>query len=278
MREIKAGLDDVKSANPNLVEHRGQARLRRLQAGARRRPVPTRTWTKARQDAPTLMRRRATLRIGMPRVLNMYSLAPLFTAYFESLGVPPGTSSSPTTPPRRSTARGRGAARSTRASRARSASRTSHNLLYVHHQKKPLDVHLLPDGRRAADAARRTRRRRARARPSRPRPRRSRRRSRRRATSSRSTGSPTWTASSISRTRSCSSSRCSTASRRCSGLSREENERACVEAWKALRGFDKELRDKRPRDVSTSSSATSASASSCSAGPTTTIPGSTTRS
>jgi predicted CoA-substrate-specific enzyme activase len=35
-----------------------------------------------------LLSNRHNLRIGMPRVLNLYSLAPFFTAYFESLGVP----------------------------------------------------------------------------------------------------------------------------------------------------------------------------------------------
>jgi predicted nucleotide-binding protein (sugar kinase/HSP70/actin superfamily) len=33
------------------------------------------------------MKKRATLRIGMPRVLNMYSHAPVFTGYFASLGI-----------------------------------------------------------------------------------------------------------------------------------------------------------------------------------------------
>ena len=33
--------------------------------------------------------RRADIRIGVPRVFNMYALAPLFSAYLESLGVPP---------------------------------------------------------------------------------------------------------------------------------------------------------------------------------------------
>ena len=42
---------------------------------------------KARAEARA---RRETLRIGMPRALNMYSLGPLFSAYFESLGVPAG--------------------------------------------------------------------------------------------------------------------------------------------------------------------------------------------
>ena len=34
------------------------------------------------------MNNRPNLRIGIPRVLNMYAYAPLFSAYLQSLGVP----------------------------------------------------------------------------------------------------------------------------------------------------------------------------------------------
>ena len=43
-----------------------------------------------RSAGAQMMQRRRTIRIGIPRVLGMYGYAPLFTAYFESLGVPPG--------------------------------------------------------------------------------------------------------------------------------------------------------------------------------------------
>ncbi len=47
----------------------------------------------ARGDAPLLSsdrkRTRSELRIGIPRVLNMYAHAPFFTAYFLELGIPP---------------------------------------------------------------------------------------------------------------------------------------------------------------------------------------------
>ena len=86
MREIKRGLDAVKKQNPDLAAYAATAAFRswepeRAPAGASRLP-----W---RRDAAreTARERRAELRIGLPRVLNMYSLAPLFTAYFESLGL-----------------------------------------------------------------------------------------------------------------------------------------------------------------------------------------------
>lgn len=41
-----------------------------------------------RSTADRLERRRTRIRIGMPRVLNMYSTAPFFRTYFEALGIP----------------------------------------------------------------------------------------------------------------------------------------------------------------------------------------------
>src|SRR6516162_1452028 len=52
-------------------------------------PIPRRAWTKAAKERVALMQIRSKLRIGIPRVLNIYTYAPLFNAYFESLGVQP---------------------------------------------------------------------------------------------------------------------------------------------------------------------------------------------
>lgn len=48
----------------------------------------TRETLAAQQQRIALMKKRETLRIGIPRVLNQYSQNPFFSAYFESLGVP----------------------------------------------------------------------------------------------------------------------------------------------------------------------------------------------
>lgn len=48
----------------------------------------TRETLAAQQQRIALMKKRATLRIGIPRVLNQYSQNPFFSAYFEALGVP----------------------------------------------------------------------------------------------------------------------------------------------------------------------------------------------
>ncbi len=90
MRGIKKGLDAVKKANLNFVEIAAKEVWNARKPGRVADPIPSRVWTRAARRRVELMRRRETLRIGMPRVLNMYVYAPFFSAYFESLGVSPG--------------------------------------------------------------------------------------------------------------------------------------------------------------------------------------------
>jgi predicted CoA-substrate-specific enzyme activase len=87
MRGIKAGIDSIKKANPNFVEIAARDVWRARNPERVADPVPTRAWTKATKHRVALIERRAQLRIGMPRVLNMYVYAPFFSAYFESLGL-----------------------------------------------------------------------------------------------------------------------------------------------------------------------------------------------
>jgi predicted CoA-substrate-specific enzyme activase len=90
MRGIKAGLDAVKKENPNFLEIAAKEVWNARKPQKVADPLPARAWTKAARRRLELMQRRETLRIGMPRVLNMYVYAPFFSAYFESLGVPGG--------------------------------------------------------------------------------------------------------------------------------------------------------------------------------------------
>ena len=87
MRGIKANLDAMKAANPNLVEMAAREvwRLRHPENVAD--PIPLRAWTATARRRIGLMKQRGQLRVGIPRVLNMYAYAPLFSAYLESLGV-----------------------------------------------------------------------------------------------------------------------------------------------------------------------------------------------
>ena len=55
-------------------------------------PLPTKGWagwSKGAKERRDQMEARKTFRIGIPRVLNIYTYAPLFNGYFESLGVQP---------------------------------------------------------------------------------------------------------------------------------------------------------------------------------------------
>ncbi len=87
MREIKAQLDATKAANPNLVEMAAREVWRSRHPESVADPIPTRAWSNAVRHRVALMKRRQQLRIGIPRVLNMYTYAPLFSSYLESLGV-----------------------------------------------------------------------------------------------------------------------------------------------------------------------------------------------
>jgi activator of 2-hydroxyglutaryl-CoA dehydratase/predicted nucleotide-binding protein (sugar kinase/HSP70/actin superfamily) len=87
MRGIKSGIDAVKKANPNFLEIASKEAFRPRTVERVADPAPQRLWTRAARDRASAMARRPALRIGMPRVLNMYTYAPFFNAYFQSLGV-----------------------------------------------------------------------------------------------------------------------------------------------------------------------------------------------
>jgi predicted CoA-substrate-specific enzyme activase len=89
MKDIKAGLDRLRDQHPNFVDMASKEVFRPTNAKNVADPIPARAWTQATKQRSALMRNRSKLRIGIPRVLNIYTYAPLFNAYFESLGVPP---------------------------------------------------------------------------------------------------------------------------------------------------------------------------------------------
>jgi predicted CoA-substrate-specific enzyme activase len=89
MKDIKAGLDQIREQHPNFVDMASKEVFRPTNARNVADPIPTRAWTKATKERVALMQKRGKLRIGIPRVLNIYTYAPLFNAYFESLGLQP---------------------------------------------------------------------------------------------------------------------------------------------------------------------------------------------
>jgi predicted CoA-substrate-specific enzyme activase len=89
MKDIKAGLDQIREQHPNFVDMACKEVFRSANAKNVADPIPTRAWTKATKERVALLQKRSKLRIGIPRVLNIYTYAPLFNAYFESLGLQP---------------------------------------------------------------------------------------------------------------------------------------------------------------------------------------------
>ncbi len=83
MRGIKKSIDETLKTTPNLVN----VAIKKLfkSFNPPKVPAPAGKFTpKKRLEA---FEKRSRLRIGIPRVLLMYSFAPLFSGYFESLGI-----------------------------------------------------------------------------------------------------------------------------------------------------------------------------------------------
>ncbi len=144
MRGIKAGLDKIKGENPNLVEVAAKAVFRTTGAPLVADPLPKFAFTAAQKKRLELMKKRATLKIGMPRVLNMYSQAPVFQGYFEALGLQPENLvwSDYTSEQLYKDGAKRGSIDPCFPSKV--AIPHVHNLLYVHHPKKKLDIVFFP--------------------------------------------------------------------------------------------------------------------------------------
>ena len=144
MRGIKADLDAIKKDNPNFVEIAAREVWHPRKPECVADPIPARAWTKKARRRAALIERRRRLRIGMPRVLNMYVHAPFFSGYFESLGVPAANLvySDFTSNDLYRQGAGRGAIDPCFPSKIAIAH--VHNLLFVKHAKKPLDVIFFP--------------------------------------------------------------------------------------------------------------------------------------
>jgi predicted CoA-substrate-specific enzyme activase len=144
MKVIKKGLDSVKGANPNFVELAAKAVWRSFNPPNLAEPPAKYAITRAQKQRNELLKKRSTLRIGIPRVLNQYSVNPIFSAYFESLGIPHQNLvySDYTTETLYKEGAKRGAIDPCFPSKV--GIPHVHNLLYVHHKKKPLDMIFFP--------------------------------------------------------------------------------------------------------------------------------------
>jgi predicted nucleotide-binding protein (sugar kinase/HSP70/actin superfamily) len=144
MRVIKKGLDAVKGSNPNLVEVAAKAAFKSFNPQNVADPQPRFALTKRQKARVELMKARDQVRIGMPRALNMYSQTPVFSAYFEALGVKPENLvySDFTSEHLYKEGAKRGAIDPCFPSKV--GIPHVHNLLFVHHKKKPLDIIFFP--------------------------------------------------------------------------------------------------------------------------------------
>src|SRR5580693_392446 len=88
MREIKKGMDSVKDANPNMAEVAAKMAFRSFKPATVADPLPRYALTARQKARAAAMKRRSAVRIGIPRILNQYTVNPMFSAYFEALGIP----------------------------------------------------------------------------------------------------------------------------------------------------------------------------------------------
>src|SRR5208282_2087359 len=144
MREIKKGLDAAKKENPNMVEVAAKAAFKSYAPKVIADPLPKYAVTAKQKKRVELMKKRASLRIGIPRILNMYTVNPIFSAYFEALGIPAENLiySDYTNEQLYKEGAKRGAIDPCFPSKV--GIPHVHNMLAVHHKKKPLDIIFCP--------------------------------------------------------------------------------------------------------------------------------------
>ncbi|MBV8570156.1 MAG: hypothetical protein JO319_06065 [Acidobacteriaceae bacterium] len=88
MKGIKADIDAKRDAYPNFVDIAAHEVFRMKTVQNVSDPLPTSwTWRKPVRERIEKMKRRAEIRIGIPRVLNIYTYAPVFNGYFQALGL-----------------------------------------------------------------------------------------------------------------------------------------------------------------------------------------------
>lgn len=144
MREIKKGLDARLKAAPNIVEKSAREVFKSFKPKKIADPPPRFAVTARQKRRAQQFEGRERLRIGIPRLLNQYSTNPLFSAYFESLGVRPQNLvySDFTTEDLYKEGAKRGSIDPCFPSKL--GIPHIHNLIFKKHEKKPLDIIFFP--------------------------------------------------------------------------------------------------------------------------------------
>ena len=144
MRNIKGNLDKIKAANPNFVEIAAKRAFKAQDVPLVADAPPKFQITSAQKKRAALLKNREKIRIGIPRVLNMYSQAPFFLGYFTSLGVNAQNVvfSDFTSEELYKEGAKRGSIDPCFPSKL--GIPHVHNLLFTHHKKRPLDIIFFP--------------------------------------------------------------------------------------------------------------------------------------
>lgn len=147
MKDIKADIDKIKQANPNFVDVAARDVFRHRKVEIVADPIPSAKGlfqSRSVKERIPLMERRKDFRIGIPRLLNTYTYAPFFNAYFASLGIAPENIiySDYTTPELYRAGANRGAIDPCYPSKIGIAH--VYNLLTTKHNKKPLHAIWFP--------------------------------------------------------------------------------------------------------------------------------------
>ena len=139
LRAILADMKETRKKNPNLIDTCGRKIWKSFQPPLVADRPSTRTWLPSTRRRMALLKARGQVRIGIPRVLGMYLYAPFFSAYLESLGVNPRNIvySDFTTDAMYREGTKRGAIDPCFPAKVVVAH--THNLIYKHHRRKPLD-------------------------------------------------------------------------------------------------------------------------------------------
>jgi predicted CoA-substrate-specific enzyme activase len=90
MKDIKSDIDKIKSVNPNYVDIAARDVFRHRDVEIISDATPSARGlfiAKTLRERVSLMERRKDFRVGIPRLLNTYTYAPFFNAYFASLGL-----------------------------------------------------------------------------------------------------------------------------------------------------------------------------------------------
>lgn len=144
MKEIQKQIDKAKAVNPNLLDYAGHKVWHPVKPKVIADKPYQISLTEKQKIVNLLKLEREKLVIGIPRLLNLYTLNPFFSAYFESLGILPGNIVYSDFTSEKLYRDGAKRGNIDPCYPSKLAIPHVHNLLYVQHKKKKLDYIFFP--------------------------------------------------------------------------------------------------------------------------------------